>query len=270
MSDGHEVVVVDDFSTGSHTNLVDAVSKVGERLTVEAVDLRESRCTEVIASADAEVIFHLGAQADVRSSVADPHGDADINILGTIRVLEGARRSRVRKIVFAASGGTLYGETDPSLLPLAESIPHNPASPYGASKFAAGVYLRVYGSLYGLHWTELALANVYGPRQNWGGETGVVSIFATQLLAGQTCTIFGSGEQTRDFVFVDDVADAFVAASMRGNGYLINIGTGVETSINDLYRMIRNAGFRRVSVNVVAREEKEPCFETLLASAEKA
>ncbi|MBC8364714.1 MAG: NAD-dependent epimerase/dehydratase family protein [Actinobacteria bacterium] len=241
LADGHDVVVLDDLSTGNEENLAAARSTAGDRLRLEVVDLREDRSIELIAAAGADVVFHLAAQADVRASVDDPIADAQANVLGTIRVLEGARRAGTRKVVLASSGGTLYGDADPSLLPLDESTPHRPESPYGASKLAAGAYLRVYGSLYGIRWTELALANVYGPRQDADGEAGVVAIFTGRLLAGEPCTVYGSGEQTRDFVYVGDVVDAFVAAADRGDGQLFNIGAGVETSVNGLYRSMASA-----------------------------
>ncbi|SVA99729.1 uncharacterized protein METZ01_LOCUS152583, partial [marine metagenome] len=242
LADGHDVVVLDDLSTGSEANLADSRSTAGDRLRLEVVDLREDRSIELIAGAGAEVVYHLAAQADVRASVDDPLADAEANVLGTVRVLEGARRAGTRKVVLASSGGTLYGDADPSLLPLDETTSHRPESPYGASKLAAGAYLRVYESLYGIRWTELALANVYGPRQDADGEAGVVAIFAGRLLAGEPCTVYGSGAQTRDFVYVDDVVDAFVAAAQRGDGRLFNIGTGVETSVDGLYRSMAALG----------------------------
>ena len=235
LADGHEVVVLDDLSTGSAANLADARVGAPDRLRLEVADLRDDRSVDVVEAAGAEVVFHLAAQADVRASVADPIDDATVNVLGTIRVLEGARRSGVRKVVLASSGGTLYGDADPALLPFDESLAHRPESPYGGSKSAAGTYLRVYEALYGLSWTELALANVYGPRQDPHGEAGVVAIFAGHLLAGEPCTVYGTGGQTRDFVFVDDVVEVFIAAADAGDGCLFNIGTGVESSVNDLY-----------------------------------
>ena len=240
LADGHDVFVLDDLSTGSEANLADSRSTAGDRLRLEVVDLREDRIIELIAGA--QILYHLAAQADVRASVDDPLADAEANVLGTVRVLEGARRAGIRKVVLASSGGTLYGDADPSLLPLDETTSHRPESPYGASKLAAGAYLRVYESLYGIRWTELALANVYGPRQDADGEAGVVAIFAGRLLAVEPCTVYGSGAQTRDFVYVDDVVDAFVAAAQRGDGRLFNIGTGVETSVDGLYRSMAALG----------------------------
>ena len=141
-----------------------------------------------------------------------------------------------------SSGGTIYGEADPALLPFDEDTPQQPLSPYGVAKLAGGLYLDVYRVLHGLTGTTLALANVYGPRQDPHGEAGVVAIFAGRLLSGQPCTVFGTGEQTRDFVYVADVADALLAAVERADGQLLNIGTGVETSVNDLYRMMAAMG----------------------------
>jgi UDP-glucose 4-epimerase len=199
-----------------------------------------------------EVVFHLAAQADVRVSVADPVLDADINILGSLRALEGARQSGARKVVFASSGGTIYGDAE--RLPIKESQAQKPLSPYGVAKKTVGDYLHVYRELYGLEYTALALANVYGPRQDLHGEAGVVAIFAGRLLAGEPCMIFGDGKQTRDFVFVDDVVDAFSRAGDRGSGLLCNVGTGVETSVNDLYAaMARNAGVKVAATYLPAR-----------------
>jgi UDP-glucose 4-epimerase len=161
--------------------------------------------------------------------------DAEINIIGSLHVLEGARQAGARKVVFASSGGTIYGAPDPVELPVRETHPQQPLSPYGVSKKAVGDYLAAYRQLHDLEFTALALANIYGPRQNPHGEAGVVAIFAKRLLAGEECTIFGDGQKTRDYTFVDDVVDAFARAATRADGLLINIGTGVETSDRRLY-----------------------------------
>ena len=181
-----------------------------------------------------EVVFHLAAQADVRVSVADPLFDADVNVLGTLRVLEAARAAGAERVVFAASGGTLYGEPTAADLPVPESHPRVPLSPYGVSKKAAIDYLVAYRELHALEFCALALANVYGPRQDPHGEAGVAAIFAGRLLRGEPVTVYGDGEQTRDFIHVDDVVDAFVRAATRGGGLVCNIGTGRETSVNEL------------------------------------
>src|SRR5947209_5392510 len=252
IAEGHHVDVVDDLSTGSLANLADARSAGEHRLSFQRLDIRDQAVVEVVQRRRPEVVFHLAAQADVRVSVERPAFDTEVNVLGSINVLEGARLGGTRKIVFASSGGTIYGE--PEELPVRESHPQRPLSPYGAAKKAVADYLGVYRELHGLEFTALALANVYGPRQDPFGEAGVVAIFAGRLLAGQPCTIFGDGEQTRDFVYVDDVVDAFSRAATRGSGLLMNIGTGAETSVNTLYRtMAETAGVTRAPKREPAR-----------------
>jgi UDP-glucose 4-epimerase len=241
LAEGNEVDVVDDLSTGSLANLAAARTSAGGRLTITQLDIRLREVVELIAHRAPEVVFHLAAQADVRVSVASPAFDAEVNIIGSLNVLEGARQAGTERLVFAASGGTLYGDPPVKDLPLRESQPHRPLSPYGVSKKAVLDYLVAYRELHSLEFAALALANVYGPRQNPHGEAGVVAIFADRLLTGTPITIFGTGEQTRDFVYVDDVVDAFVRAATRGGGLVCNIGTGRETSVNDLYRSMAAA-----------------------------
>ena len=256
LAEGHAVDVVDDLSTGSLANLADARSERGDGhdFTFHRLDIRSDQVMELIARRRPEVVYHLAAQADVRVSVARPAFDAEVNVLGTINVLEGARQAGSRKVVFASSGGTIYGTVPPEDLPTRESHPQRPESPYGVAKKAAGDYLAAYRELHDLEFTALALANVYGPRQDPHGEAGVVAIFTRRLLAGEPCTIFGDGEQTRDFVFVDDVVDAFVRAAERGGGLLVNIGTGVETSVNTLYdTLAQAAGVRGPATYAPAR-----------------
>jgi UDP-glucose 4-epimerase len=174
----------------------------------------------------------------VAAAVDRPFADATANVLGSLRVLEGARACGARKVVYAASGGTLYGDVEGGALPVNEQHPHEPRSPYGVAKKVVVDYLRVYRELYGLEFTALALSNVYGPRQDPNGEAGVVAVFASNVLLDKGCTINGDGAQTRDYLFVDDAVDAFARAAERGSGLVLNIGTGVETSVNDLYATI--------------------------------
>lgn len=252
LAEGHAVDVVDDLSTGSLSNLAEARATQGYELTFHRLDVRDPALVELVAHRRPEVVFHLAAQADVRVSVQRPAFDAEVNIIGTVNVLEGARAAASRKVVFAASGGTLYGEPDD--LPVKESQPQRPLSPYGVSKKAAADYLAAYRELYDIEFTALALANIYGPRQDPHGEAGVVAIFAGRLLSGEPCTIFGDGTQTRDFVYVDDVVDAFARAAHKGSGLLMNVGTGVETSVNDLYAtMAAAASVDRPAVYAAAR-----------------
>jgi UDP-glucose 4-epimerase len=246
LAEGRRVDVIDDLSSGSLANLADARASGAGRFNFHQMDIRSEDLVQLMSRRHPSVVYHLAAQADVRVSVARPHFDADVNILGTIRVLEGARAARTDRVILAASGGTLYGDPDPALLPLEEDRPWRPLSPYGVSKKSAIDYLFAYRELHGLDFSALALANVYGPRQDPHGEAGVVAIFAGHLLAGEPCTIYGDGSQTRDFVFVDDVVDAFVRAGDRGGGGVLNIGTGVETSVLELYEtMARAAGVER-------------------------
>jgi UDP-glucose 4-epimerase len=241
LAEGHEVDVLDDLSSGSLANLADARADRDSKLTFHQIDVREPTVVDLIERRKPEVVFHLAAQADVRVSVAQPALDAAVNVLGTINVLEGARAAGTRKVAFASSGGTIYGESDAADLPCTEAHPQVPLSPYGVAKKVAFDYMNTYRALHGIEFTALALANVYGPKQDPHGEAGVVAIFAGRLLAGEPCTVFGDGEQTRDFVYVDDVVDAFVRTIDKGDGLLINIGTGVETSVNTLYQTMAKA-----------------------------
>jgi UDP-glucose 4-epimerase len=236
LAEGHAVDVVDDLSTGSLANLADA--RTAGAFSFHRLDVRRPEVVELIAHRKPDVVFHLAAQTDVRVSLARPVFDAEVNILGSLQILEGARQAGVRKVVFASSGGTIYGSVAAKDLPLRETQPQRPLSPYGVAKKVIGDYLSAYRDLHGLEFTALALANVYGPRQNGRGEAGVVAMFADNLLDGRPCVIYGDGRQTRDLVYVDDVVDAFARAGERGSGLLINIGTGVETSVNDLFMLV--------------------------------
>jgi UDP-glucose 4-epimerase len=185
----------------------------------------------------AEVFFHLAANMNVRRSVLDPITDARNNVIGSLAVLECARLSGARKVVFTSSGGTIYGEK--KKLPIKETARVDPHSPYAASKISGEYYLSAYRHLYHLHGTALALGNVYGPRQDPHGEAGVVSIFASALLEGRPATIFGTGEATRDYVYVEDVVEALaLSQGLAGDGLRLNIGTGQETSVRELHQIL--------------------------------
>jgi UDP-glucose 4-epimerase len=243
LADGHEVDVVDDLSTGTVANLEGAQQQGRGRLTVHQLDIRSPDVVDHVARQEPEVVFHLAAQAAVPVSVTRPVYDAEVNVVGTVHVLEGARAAGARKVVYAASGGTLYGDPDPSCLPLDEATGRAPMSPYGITKAVALDYLAAYQVLHGLEWTALALANIYGPRQDPHGEAGVVAIFARRLLAGERCRLFDAGRNTRDYTYVDDVVDAFARAGTAGEG-VVNIGTGVETTTADLYGLVAAASGR--------------------------
>ncbi|MDX1659010.1 MAG: GDP-mannose 4,6-dehydratase [Nitriliruptorales bacterium] len=249
LAEGRRVVAVDDLSTGTLANLADARATEPGRFEFQRLDLTKGGLDAVVERHRPEVIHHLAAQMNVRASVEDPFHDASVNVLGTLAVLEAARRHGVRKVVFATSGGCIYGEPPLEDLPVGEDQPGHAHSPYGASKRSAEEYLRTYGSLYDVAWTSLALSNVYGPRQDPAGEAGVVAIFTEQMLAGQPCTIYGDGEQSRDFVYVDDVVHAFALAMDRGDNERFNIGTGQRTSVNQLFRGLAAAtGYDRDAI----------------------
>ncbi len=237
LAEDHRVIAVDDLSTGRIANLAEARA-YGKAYTFFNMDSRADGLLPLFERHRPEVIFHLAAQAGVRPSLDDPTLDASVNVMGSLNVLECAAKVGARKVVYAASGGTVYGE--PKRVPAKESTAQGsfPMSPYGISKKVVFDYLAFYQRYRGLDFTALALGNVYGPRQDPNGEAGAVSIFAGRLLAGEPCTIHGDGHQTRDYVFVDDVVHAFVQAMDRGSGKLINIGTGLETSVNGLYRLL--------------------------------
>jgi len=233
LAEGHHVDVLDDLSTGSLANLAEARAERTGRLTFHQVDLGEGHAVDLIAHRAPEVVFHLAGQPDVAASVARPAHDARAAVVGTVNVLEGARLGGTRKVVAAASAA-IYGQVPPRDLPVKESQAAAPRSPLGVSAWAMIEYLRLYRRLHDVEFTALVLSNVYGPRQD-PQRGAVVAALAAAVLAGEPCTIHGDGEQTRDFLYVDDCVDAFVRAAERGDGLVINVGTGLETSVNDLH-----------------------------------
>ncbi|HEX2177915.1 MAG TPA: NAD-dependent epimerase/dehydratase family protein [Actinomycetota bacterium] len=230
VAEGREVRVIDNLVSGEQR--LRFLSAAG--VQVDRLDIREPAAAQLIEEFHPDEVYHLAAQMDVRRSVADPIYDADVNVLGTLRILGAAVKVGAR-VMTASSGGCIYGEADPSRFPLDENTPKNPDSPYGITKSVMDDYLRFYRDTAELQFVNLALGNVYGPRQDPAGEAGVVAIFGLRLLKGEPCHIFGDGTQTRDFVFVGDVVEAFLAASAKGEGETFNIGTGIETSVNHLY-----------------------------------
>jgi UDP-glucose 4-epimerase len=228
---GDRVTVLDDFSTGHWENLAGALTR-GAR--VHRVSVTDAAAVDrAFAEVQPEVVFHLAAQIDVRHAVADPARDASINILGTVTVLDAALRHNAGRVVLASTGGAIYGDADE--LPTPETADPRPASPYAASKAAAETYMALYWQLHGLSTFTLRLANVYGPRQA-GGEAGVIAIFCAAAAAGAPVAIFGDGGQTRDFVYVADVVDAFLIAGDREETGRCNIATGRETTVLELAR----------------------------------
>ncbi len=231
---GDDVTVIDDLSNGREQNLVAAI---GAGATFVRGDVRDAGAlAQVVAEAEPEVIFHLAAQVDVRISVADPAYDARTNLEGTINVLEAARAAATRRVVFSSTGGAIYGETD--LMPTPESVAPLPMAPYGQSKFCAERYLALYERMYGMSTLALRFGNVYGPRQDPHGEAGVIAIFCGRLQAGERPRIYGDGLQTRDYIYVADLAQALVSAGASDAGGVVNIGTQTETSVLELLHVL--------------------------------
>lgn len=243
---GHEVAVLDDLSTGFRT-LLNPAARFFE------VDLADGDAVErCVADFRPEVVDHHAAQIDVRRSVEDPLLDAGTNILGALRLLQSCTRHGVRKFVYASTGGALYGEGRE--LPATEAHPVNPESPYGVSKHTLEHYLYLWRLLHGLDYTVLRYPNVYGPRQNPHGEAGVNAIFIGLMLAGKRPRIFGTGEQVRDYLYVMDVVEANELALERGSGEMVNLGTGIGTSVNDIFRELKSIlGFAGEPVYEAAR-----------------
>ena len=230
---GHEISVLDSLATGRR-------EQVNPAARFYHADLRDADAVKrVIEAEKPEVIFHFAAQMDVRRSVADPVHDAQVNLIGFLNMMEAARRNGVRRIIFSSTGGAIYGEQE--AFPCDENHPARPVSPYGVAKLSTESYLFFYKAEYGIDYVALRYANVYGPRQDPHGEAGVVAIFCGRLLAGIPCTIYGDGGQTRDYTFVGDVVRANLAALRSDAGGPINVGTAVETSVNDLYSMLAEA-----------------------------
>ncbi len=240
---GDEVVVVDSLVTGKRENVAGAAE-------LRVLDIREP-LDELFEGFRPEAVIHLAAQADVRVAVEHPVEDASVNVLGTVRVLDAAQRHGGAQVVFSSTGGAIYGECDG---PAVESSVLRPISPYGASKLAAEEYLRTYNRLYGSKHVSLRYGNVYGPRQDPHGEAGVVAIFLGALARGETARIFGDGAQTRDYVYVGDVARATLAA-VGHEGSVLNVGTGRATSVLELYELSRRvAGSELEATHEAARE----------------
>ena len=237
LTSGQEVDVVDDLSTGHLSNLAMARVIGQGRLSFHQMDVRSPALVDLAKRRKPSVIFHLAARTNVNHSLEDPFDDLTVNLGGTLRVLEAALAGGTSKVVFTTSAA-VYGDHPAGELPLSESTPMAPLSPYGASKRAALDYLDVYRRSRDLEYTALVFANVYGPRQRGAAESGVISIFVERALSGRPVTIYGDGSQTRDFVFVADVVDALIRAGDNGGGLTINIGSGAQTSVKDLYGLV--------------------------------
>ncbi len=231
---GDDVTIVDDLSGGHETNIATALAAGA---TLERADIRDGAAlAAIVAEAQPEAVFHLAAQVDVRVSLADPALDARTNVEGTINVLEAARAAAVARVVFASTGGAMYGEA--GVLPTPETVEALPMAAYGQSKLCAERYLGLYERLYGLSTIALRFGNVYGPRQDPHGEAGVIAIFCGKLREGVRPRIFGDGTQTRDYIYVGDLVGALLRAGDGREGGVMNIGTEEETSVLDIVRVL--------------------------------
>ncbi|WP_455242073.1 SDR family oxidoreductase [Petrachloros mirabilis] len=229
VQEGHEVIIVDNLVTGKRRN-------INKAARFYKLDIQSWRLERVFRNERPNIVMHLAAQMDVRKSVEDPMFDAQVNVLGTLNVLQQAVKHGVRKVVFSSSGGAIYGEQD--VFPAPESHPTRPMSPYGLSKLCGEQYLSYFQRASGLQMVSLRYANVYGPRQDPEGEAGVVAIFIQKMLHNEQAVINGNGRQTRDFVYVDDVVEANLAMMGQETQGTYNVGTGLETSVNDLFRIL--------------------------------
>lgn len=225
----HQVVIVDNLSTGKKSNL-------NPKAKFYKLDIANYKLGEIFKREKPDYVFHLAAQINVRKSIADPIADAKTNVLGSLNLLENCKKYKVKKIIFSSSGGAIYGDT--AIIPTPETVIPHPQSPYAIAKFTIEQYLDFYYKVYGLKYTILRYANVYGPRQDAHGEAGVISIFTERIKCNQPIIINGDGKQTRDFVYVDDVVKANLAATTKGSSTFYNIGTGVETDIYHLAQLI--------------------------------
>jgi UDP-glucose 4-epimerase len=244
MGDGHQVVGIDNLSTGYISNLEAALcytATESRRFTFLRLDVQAPELADVVAGMNPDAIFHLAAHVNLPASVADPQLDARSNVLGTINVCEAARRSGIARIVYAASGGSRYGAAGNS--PIDESCEADPYSPYAAAKVAGELYMRAYARMYGLAPISLALANVYGPRQNPHGEAGAVMSFCAAMISGRPASVNGDATAGHDYVYVDDAVDALVRAGLApaGVGGTYNIGTGRFTDLVEIHRLIAAA-----------------------------
>ena len=239
---GHEVTVVDDLSTGKR-------DYINPRARFYHLDIRDAKgLEEVFAAERPEIVNHQAARANVRESLEKPILYAEVNVIGSLNLLELSRKYGVEKFIYASTGGAVYGE--PEYLPADEAHPINPLDPYGASKHFVEHYLYLYGVNYGLRYTILRYPNVYGPRQDPYGEAGVVAIFTGQMLRGEQAVINGSGEQERDFVYVGDIVEANLLALDRGDGGIYNLGWGFGTSINEIFARLKEiTGYEKEAVH---------------------
>ncbi len=256
IKDNHKVVVIDNLSTGKKENL-------NKKAKFYKMNICSNDLADVFKKEKFDYVFHFAAQIDVRKSVEDPIKSAKDNILGSLNILENCRINKVKKIIFASTGGAIYG--DANIIPTPESYPENPLSPYGIEKLAVDKYLNYYYKVFKLPYVSLRLGNVYGPRQNSKGEAGVVAIFADKMIKGENPIINGTGENTRDFVYVEDVVDATMLAMKSKKIGVYNIGTGKETDINTIFNTLKkilNSDCKEMYGKAKEGEQERSCLDS--------
>jgi UDP-glucose 4-epimerase len=259
---GNEVCIIDNLSTGSKEN-------INPKAKFYKTDVQDKEISEIFEKEKPDIVFHLAAQINVRESVKNPTEDAKINILGSLNILENCKKSKVKKIIFASTGGAIYGEAD--IIPTPENYAEFPLSPYGIAKLAVEKYINYYSKNFGLPFTALRFGNVYGPRQNPEGEAGVISIFCDKFLKKEQPVINGDGKQTRDFVFVEDVADACLMFAENNKTGIFNIATGKETDINEIFdkvKEITGSDYQKAYGTQNAGEQKRSCLDCSKAKNE--
>lgn len=262
IKEGHEVVVIDNLSRGKKENL-------NPKAKFYKLGIRDPEISQIFSREEPEVVFHYAAQIDVRKAVEEPIEDAKINILGSLNLLENCREFKIKKVIFASSGGAIYGDAD--IVPTTENYPEWPLSPYGIAKLTIDKYLNYYYRVFGLLYISLRFANVYGPRQDSKGEAGVVAIFCEKMLQGKQPIVNGSGEQTRDFIYVDDVIEANILAMEENKIGIFNIGTAEETSINTIFTEVRSltrSRCKKIHCPEKLGEQKRSCLSYLKAKRE--
>jgi UDP-glucose 4-epimerase len=255
IKEGHKVVVVDNLSTGKKENL-------NKKAKFYKIDICSSKINQIFKKEKPDIVFHFAAQIDLRKSVEDPIGDAKINILGSLNLLENCKKYKVKKFIFASTGGAIYG--DAKIIPTPENYPEFPLSPYGIEKLATDKYLNYYYKVFNIPFISLRLANIYGPRQNSKGEAGVIAIFCDKMIGKGQPIIHGAGKATRDFVYVDDVVEAAILAMKSGKTGIYNIGTGKETDINTIFRKLKKllgSNCKEVHGSAKPGEQKRSCLD---------
>ena len=253
LAEGHTVDVVDNLSSGSLWNLAEARGSAGRNLTFHQLDVRSRDVADLIVRRRPEVVWHLAALPSVADGIRDPAAQAHTDVVGTLGVLDGVRAAGTRKVV-VASAAAVYGEG--GTRPVAESHPRRPLSPHGVGKHAIDGYLAVYAQLEAVKFTSLVLATVYGPR----AARGVVAAWADCIVAGRPCTVFGDGNAARDFVYIDDVVDAFARSATHGDGMVLNVGTGRATSLGDLHRLMVEVAGDVIGADADSATERGPAL----------